>query len=416
MTSTEREVLHAQRVASEREGLLFDISTLKDSLPKGDTVIRHHVQQFEDLCKWVFSQLPSMYIHGQWKLEEPTFNSLVISVLGGKWVLLRQVALQRAANSPYLDTLKDLDGFAEDCYQRLLSAVRYTCGLTDLSTSSPLAYLGTIARVFMFDEEAPCLISAPFGAANTKDSEGQKLCRQTIPHEASHAIFEQVPGLIDELKSKTASQLAKSGASARLRCTHPILLNWLNEIIADMAGTALAGEPFAHSASVIMIMPDRTVGLTDDEHPIPLIRPFIHAWVLQKTDPDSASGFKAFLEGLTGDYLDRNFESLPAIVSVTLKEVREEMIKLVGYIWDTKLETLNNHSLGEMLNAAATASTPSKAIQGVQTLPVWGKPQLSENEFIFKLVGRNNPGSPLPISPLYVEWLCNLGFTIFCNP
>lgn len=413
MNNKVREDLYEERVKAELMGLLYDVSTLKESLPD-NSVIRHHVQQFEGLCKLMFSRLPSMYEMVKWNLEEPTFNSLIVRILSGKWVFLRQAALQRSVHSSYLETLSTLDHFADDCYQRLLSAMRNICGLTDLSSSSPLAYLGPIARVFMFNEGAPCLISTPFGAANTGDEIGQELCRQTIPHEVSHAILEQISGLSDELRSKTALRLAKSDASAKQRCIHPTLLRWLDEIIADMAGTAVAGERFAQSACVIMIMPERTIGLTDDVHPIPLIRPFIHAWTLQKTHSDSASKFEAFLDGLTRDHIGQNFESLPAIVNVTLEEVRDELIRLVDLIWDTKLETFNNHSLGEVLSAAATASISSKAMQ---ELPAWGRLGNSEDTFIFKMVGRSNPGSALPDSPLYVELLCRyLRADIFCNP
>ena len=408
-----RDARHIERVNSERDGLLYDITTLKESL-QDNTVIRHHVQQFEDLCKWVFSQLDTMFAYGRWKLEKPAFDSLIINLLGGKWMLLRQVALQRAGNSPYLKTLERLDKFAEDCYQRLISAM-HSCDLTSLSTSSPLAYLGPIARMFMFDENAPCLISTPFGAAHTGDEVGQELCRQTIPHEATHAVFEQIPGLLDELKSKCGSQLAKSGASPRLSCLHPILLDWLNEIIADMGGTALAGEPFARSAAVIMIMPERNVGVTDKRHPIPVVRPYIHAWVLENTHSDKAAGFKTFLEGLTEDYLDRNYESLPAVVSVTLGEVRDELIKLVGFIWGTELETLNGHSIGEVFSAAVRPkTTKAKVVDGARSLPAWGSPQTSEKEFIFKLVKKSGPGSPLPSSPLYNEWICDV-FKVLCE-
>ncbi len=408
MISKVRESIHEKRVASEQAALLYDVAIWKATLPE-HTVIRHHVEQFEVLCKWMFARLVTLYDPLRWNLEQSTFNSLIISVLSGKWVLLRQAAIQRTANSPYLETLEDLDKFAGDCYQRLLYAMQKECQLKDLSTSSPLAYLGPIARLFIFDEEAPCLISAPFGAVNISDSDGQKLCRQTIPHEVSHAIFEQISGLTDELRSKTAFLLAEGDQNIRQKCIHPVLLSWLDEIIADMAGTAVAGLDFARSASTIMIMPDRTVGLANSDHPIALLRPFIHAWTLRKIDSgpstrsDLIGGFEGFLEQITSAYLDKRFESLPAVVSVTMREVRDELHKLVNLIWKTNLETLNNHSLGAVFNSACKAEVRSIAMQN---LPAWGKPQKTEDEFVFRLVGRSNPSSPLPGSPLYLDPIC----------
>ena len=136
----------------------------------------------------------------RWKLEDSTFNFFYYQRAKWKTRPFTPGRDQRTADSLHLETLEDLDKFAGDCYQRLLYAMQKECQLTNLSTSSPLVYLGPIARLFIFDEEAPCLISAPFGAVNISDSDGQKLGRQTIPHEVSHAIFEQISGLTERIK------------------------------------------------------------------------------------------------------------------------------------------------------------------------------------------------------------------------
>jgi len=398
-----REEIQLRRVNSEREGLLHDVEIWKGVLPP-DSMIRHHVEQFEQLCTGMFDRVGSLYDQKRWKLDEPTFDSLVINVLGGKWVLLRQAVIQRTENSPYLKTLNDLDAIAEDCYQRLNTVLRNKCGLLDLSNSSPVSYLGPIARIFLFDEEAPCLISTPFGAANESNELGQELCRQTIPHEAAHAIFEQIPGLTDELRVKTASALATSKVGKRLRTIHPVMLNWLDEVIADMAGTALASLDFARSASVIMTMPEKTLGITDETHPIPLLRPFIHLWTLQKTSPETAPEFEEILNAIvSNDQLDIPFESLPSIVSVSMREVRDELYKLVDLIWKTNLDTLNSHSLGEVFSAVAEMKVSKRL---AQELPAWGELRKGDPEVVFRLIGPSNPSSPLPASPLYLDPIC----------
>ena len=107
----------------------------------------------------------------------------------------------------------------------------------------------------MFDEQAPCIIYTPFGAANKSDLQSEELCRQTIPHEAAHAIFDQISALRDELKFKIGVGLARGGISERQKVIHLVMLDWLDEVIADMAGTALVGPDFAKSA---ILNPDTT--------------------------------------------------------------------------------------------------------------------------------------------------------------
>lgn len=403
MIIKEREEIHERRVASERNGLLYDIAIWK-AVPTSGSILQHHVNQFEQLCLGMFDRLGTLYQPEDWpNLDRSTLDSLIVSVLSGKWVLLRQVALQRAPGNPYLDTLKDLDDDAEDGYDRLRQALENVCGLKGLSSSPPLVYLGPIARVLLFDEEAPCLISTPFGAANGADPSGQELCRQTIPHEVAHAIFDQIPGLLDELKLRAGLGLAKGGPSSKERATHPVLLNWLDEMIADMAGTALAGLDFARSAAVITIMPDKAVGITDDNHPIPLLRPFIHAHTLRKVSPQAPSEIDDLLAEITRPYLNKRFESLPTVSSVTMEEVRTQMIRLVDIIWDTRLDTLGGHSLGEVLTDAAGRDILKR---GPQELPAWGKLSRDTSDLVFRLVGTNDPVSPLPRSRLYLDVIC----------
>ena len=87
-------------------------------------------------------------------------------------MILRQAVLQRAKNSPYLETVDELDAISDRSYQKLRQALQEKTDLKNLSNSSPLVYLGPIARVFLFDEQAPCLISVAFGAANKNDAHG----------------------------------------------------------------------------------------------------------------------------------------------------------------------------------------------------------------------------------------------------
>lgn len=400
----DRDALLNLRIMSEHRGLFKDIDLWKKSMPEG-TVIRHHIYQFELLCRLMLEQLKetTSYRPERWSnMDASTFRSLIVSVLGGKWHLLRQVAEQHSARSPYLKTLEDLDQFADGCYQRLYAVLKNTCHVDKLSKSSPLVYLGPIARLFLFDEQAPCLISTPFGAANDEDENGRTLCRETIPHEVGHAIFEQLPSLLDELRFKTETGL-KQPKSKKKGLIRSVILNWLEEMIADMAGTALDGKRFAESALQLNIMPDQVVGITDGHHPIPLLRSFVHGWVLKQLAPDSAADFDQHLDLITADHIDRPFESLPAVITVTMREVRDELLTIVDQVWGCKLKTLDRHTLGEVFQAVYQTPAPA----GKPSMPPdWGTLSEDREEVIFRLIGPTRPTSPLPGIPLFLDPLC----------
>ncbi len=406
MNVKERQAMLQQRIASEQNGLLNDIALWEAVLPDG-TAVHHHIHQFGELCRWMLGRLEESFTSRpeRWpNLDQSSFNSLIISVLSGKWILLRQIAQQRFPSSPYLKAAEDLDQFAENCYQRLRTVLENQCKVDGISASSPLVYLGPIARLFLFDEEAPCIISAPFGAANQQDGNGSELSRQTVPHEVGHAIFEQIPGLMEELSYKTGAKVMSGTSSQKKKLILSVILKWLDEILADMTGTALAGLPFAESAQQITIMPDKMVGVTDGEHPIPLLRTFIHGWVLGQTDPKAAIDFNGRLAKLTDAYINQPLQSLPAVITVTMGEVKEELLNVVDVMWNCDLETLDGKCLGDVLKAACSIPTPDQA---GRALPTWGEFTQKGDNVIFRLVGPSGGmTSPLPGLPLYFDLVC----------
>jgi hypothetical protein len=96
-----REKIFAQRIDSERDSLLSDIAIWKEALPAG-SVIRHHVQQFEDLATRILSGLETLYDHERWPDLDPTvFQSAIVGLLTGKWVAkLRPIIQQRMPGNP----------------------------------------------------------------------------------------------------------------------------------------------------------------------------------------------------------------------------------------------------------------------------------------------------------------------------
>jgi hypothetical protein len=406
----ERQQIFNQRVVSEQHSLLFDIAVWKNALTTG-SVIRHHVEQFEVLATRILGNLASLYDDLHLDLHDPerkpdldrsTFESAIASLLTAKWVQLRQVVLQRAPGNPYASELQGLDGIAEDAYEKLRLVLQDLCKLEDLSSSPPLVYLGPIARLLLFEEEGPYLIGTPFGAVNESDEFARELSRQTIPHEAADAIFEQIPEVLNELKFVTGTALADGEPTKKERAIHAVILNWLGEIVADMAGTALGGEEFARSAAMIMTMPEKLVGRTDDDHPTPLLRPFIHAWTLKNLSSEMASAINSQVHKISSVFLDRRCESLPALINVSLKEVHNELIRLVDLTWKTPLKTLDDHSLGEVFSAASKKEISRKP---VTELAAWGEPVNGQDE-LFRLLGRIDPVNPLPGPELFVREIC----------
>lgn len=416
----DRELILGLRYVAERVALLHDIGVWKTMMPEG-TMIHHHIRQFEKLCTWTFDQLEledGLFRRRpeEWaNIDESIFNSLLTSVLAGKWIHLRNAAEQRVPGSPYLGALQELDGFASDCYQRLRTILQTTGKVKGISGSPPLVYLGPVARLFLFDEQAPCLISVPFAAAQDQNTLGKALSRQTIPHEVGHAIFEQLPGFIEELRFKTKTKLdaPKKPKQALIRST---VLNWLEEMVADMAGTALAGPTFAYSAGWLTIMPDQLIGLTDGYHPLPLLRTYVHGWVLEQLDPEAAINFNSELKKVTQDYFKRPFESLPAVTKVTMGEVKEELLTVVRGVWESPLETIGGATLAEVFQKVYQMKVPPIL---PDTAPAWGmvcRQDGQDDEVLFRLVGPNTTTSPLPKPPLFFDLVCcNLRIQFCCS-
>lgn len=397
-----REKIFAQRIDSERGSLLSDIAVWKEAIPAG-SVIRHHVQQFEVLATRILSGPESLYDPERWPDLDPTiFESAIVSLLTGKWIKLRQIVLQRMPGNPYASTLQELDGLAEDAYDRLRLALKEVGKREDLSSSPPLVYVGPLARLLLFYEHAPYLIGTPLGAVNESDEFARDVSRQTIPHEAADAIFEQLHEVLEELRFETGRRLADQKPNRKQRAIHAVILNWLGEIVADMAGTALAGEAFARSAAIILAMPDNLVGSSDGEHPESLIRSSIHDWTLGQISAGSAKKFHSSLNRITSPHLDKRFESLPALISVSLEEVQTELLRLVELTWNTPLKSLDNHSLGEVFTAASGKQISRRS--ATELFP-WGQPIDGEDE-LFRLIGRIDPVNPLPGPELFISEFC----------
>lgn len=413
--------LYSDRLDVAWASLFDDINRWKAKLalqPKNH-LVHHHVCQFEEYIDRAYKALitDSSQVQQADSMEVLDFRALVIGVFTAQWLLLQNVAAQRIDGSPYQKGVDELDNLVIVYYARLYHVFTEKIAADKLdnkyrqkpfATFAPLVYLGSVAQLAVFNQRIPLMLSIPLGALELpqnpeqiKNSEEEVAqIRMAIPHEVAHAIFAQVPELINEIKEKLKTELnegrfdAKSDAEEMSRRDHVLYemaIEWTDEICADLIGTALAGELYAQSACWTMSGTTLTAGITDVTHPPAVLRPIIHLLALS-TLMNKKVRFEKTLyyfkreitesgNQVSVDFsLDRRFRSVPALMFVRLETVSDILCHLVQRILTLPLETLFNESLGALLPAIyqlQKAELPSEA------LPKWGEdPAIKDNEFV----------------------------------
>lgn len=262
---------------------------------------------------------------------------------------------------------------------------------------APLVHLGNLAELTVFNRRMPLMISIPFGALPGM-TESDKI-RMSIPHEVGHAVFAQIPELIDEIKQKVKQQFDEANMSRQQQVLYTMALNWTEEICADLIGTALAGENYALSARWIMASSDTTLGVTDGTHPPSLMRPIIHLLALGKIE--QKAGYQLFenvrqelqkqIAQVDASLLNRQFKSIPALMFVKMETISNVLTDLVQRILEVKLSLLGDLKVGELL--VRIAETKIVSPSGEPT--AWGKiPDNEREEFVLDF-----PTTPL--APTY---------------
>jgi hypothetical protein len=387
-------------------------------------------------------------------LDDTEFRALVIGLLSSRWALLRQVALQRTPGSPYLgkSNLPELDRLARDYYHRVrdvlperlksgdgrheylttntpttLDGINKTGGIAPFA---PIVYLGSLAALTVFNRQVPLVLTLPMNAIDQK-ADPEKLSRLAIPHEIGHAILVQVPELREELQAKLLTVLeqddADNGSTGRTRVLHRLLVSWLDEILADMLGCALADEAFFFSAIWILASAEEHLGLSDDEHPPALVRFFTHHMTLSflnERHPEAAreaaiqelyektpSGEELrdrFLAKIVGNRLVRQFKSLPAVTFLTLFDVRKTLERAVDLMLRDdrlRLEALDGLTIGDLLEKVDANRAP----QFKNKLTRWGKiPKEELKQFALDASSGLPPGFHTPAPDFQINILCDL--------
>ncbi|NWG75375.1 MAG: hypothetical protein HXY24_12320 [Rubrivivax sp.] len=362
--------------------LQADIRRWYEALPDDAAAMKHHLAQFQNFSQQAHAFLMADYDAGGWQSKDNrlSFRALVVGVLTSQWQLLRQVVSQRLSGSPYQKDLLRLDRQTADDYTRLCQALPENIR-QHLSVSPPLIYLGRLAGLTLFSEQAPAVLSMPFGVL-TDERVGQ-----AIFHEIGHAVFDPLVGFQAELQQLVRPGLGKP--SGKEKALQGVIGQWLSEIIADMVGTALAGLPFAESAVWLTASSEELIDRADQEHPPGLLRPLIHLVVLEYLAENSESfrqrypveaivSFKKnYIEKVVGSLVNRRFQ-MANLTVVSLGQVGKALEAVVKKLLETPLASLDRQTLGQIfVQLHQPEIYESKAIPA-DKLPQWS--EISEEQ------------------------------------
>lgn len=403
--------------------LLADIRHWQAARAK-NPMVRHHIKQFEKFVTRAFDAL--INDHERNDASNPAevldFRALVIGVFTTQWSLLRNVAQQRIAGSPYRDGVIQLDEIVKQNYARLYTVVNPKLKVdkqnrhlpsSPLLTFAPLVYLGNAGELTVFNRRVPLMLSVPLAAL--PGTPGAELAQMAIPHETAHALFSQIPELLEEIGSKLddalhngviRSPLTGKALTARETLIYRMTFEWIEEICADLFGTALAGEAFARSARWAMLSSEDTAGITDKTHPPTIIRPLVHLLALStmesenKRFEETRKQFQdeidqASAQGSGELSLNRRFRSVPALIFVRLATVSTILSDVVTRILPMQLATLNGAALSSVLReiyALKEATLPADA-----PLPAWGEdPTITSESFVLDFPAELFPSYTTP--------------------
>ncbi len=252
-------------------------------------------------------------------------------------------------------------------------------------------YIGRATELRLFGN-APAVIDVPFGALygdmqNNGAAFGPLKASDVpssqsalgIAHELGHIICDRLPDLIPDIEGQVRIGLNRIRSTRQQRTIQDAVLPWLEEIVADMFGTALDDLSFARGALKRTNSPVDLLDRGDRTHPIMVIRPYVHLATLSylaqqipnyRVTQDDITRLAKDIDTVARGRLDRRFEFASAVTAVPLKAVMEEMLKVVGEIFLAKPGVFREQkmTIGDLLVACANAVPDPDAC----TLPTWG--------------------------------------------
>jgi hypothetical protein len=408
-----------QCIALDQMGLLKDIERwfqlLQDQ--NSSSAIFHHIKEFKTFANLLLNgdvSTPSLESKFLSKFPEESddkkfsFDSVVLGVLLSQWSQLRVIAEQRSNGQPYQIKAQDLDYIAATFYYRLRNILPTTI-LSFVSEAPPLVYIGRVAEVTLIGHDSPALLSVPYGVMETP-LDDTNLAFQTIPHEVAHAVLNQIPNFFEEMDWVLIKALSKSDRSPLARSFYTVIREWLNEILADMVGTALGGLSFAQSALMIMSPVDQDALTTDQGHPLSIIRPYIHLNILDKLGLTSSSDLATLNNQIQAVYMgygSKPFEKLPDLSIASIDDLKEELLVTIDTILATTFETLGNIQFQILLSQCARKSSVV-----VPVLPNWSN-AAKKTDFVLGFAGETSPVHSNPTIFAY-KICCDLGWRLCC--
>ena len=361
-----RHVYYSQRPKSAEDALCADIESWQGA-PLENT-IKHHIDQFYSFSTNLLKHLKQK--HGGTSEADIDLRLLVVGALTSQWLLLRQVVMQRLEDSPYLASILELDREAARYYQNVRSALldptpgSNSIAIPDstresIAESTPLIHLGRMAELTFFNnqnKQAPALISVPFGVRFDPPKSRSRL---SIAHEVGHAVFSRIPSFFSELSTAVNKRVDEQSLAptGQKKALYQAIVKWIDEIVPDLVGVALAGTAFVESSLSVMAVSSKVVDFSDETHPLPIIRPYVSQRFLEylrkdneeSVDAPAVDPLQEQIDAFSDQYHDDLFRSLPAATNIDLGTVKEEMLNLVDIVLDSELPCLGNRKFGEVL-------------------------------------------------------------------
>ena len=171
--------------------------------------------------------------------------------------------------------------------ERLALADRLAWSALQLAVSAGLLQPDKESTATTYFQKSPNIRVIPYApvALVSVPYSSQQLDRDLLatPHEVGHYVFWHGvygTGSLREHLVKQLGQIVDENSS-----DYALLLNWLEEIFADVYGTCVAGPVMALDFQDLQLHASRQKFITDDgQHPAPVLRPHIHLQTLRKRD------------------------------------------------------------------------------------------------------------------------------------
>ena len=342
-----RTIYYRERIDEAWDNLISDMDLWRQALvgDTGNDLALYHIEQFQQYATAAFEVLAGNDAEyegtndqdeegeaetGHYPSERADFRAMVVGVFTSQWLLLREVAMQRVAGSPYRDGLQALDQKAELHYRILRDVIGKLLDQDEtepLAVWAPMVYLGESAELTVFNRRIPVMLSIPFGAVSNDETKAI-ISQLALTHEMFHAILAQVPQVIVEIQRRLTEQFIEHEPSRRRRLLFKMAVAWTEEIFCDLGGTALSGLAFARSARRIVAGSESSAGMTDETHPPAILRPVIHLLALDAIGTRDDSMYNEMVASLSyeiqrrepihGARLSRQFRSVPALMFVSM--------------------------------------------------------------------------------------------------